>query len=139
MVGWGRGRGRGELRERQKKKKEGGEEGRVLIRRSFSPVAPVKTQRPPQLSERDTLALCIQPSLCVWGREERVRACVLARVRVCQCASVCGGGRGREGEAAVQGTAMAGGALLRRDKTDEALLGRHGGLWSRADKNTPQS
>lgn len=60
----------------------------MLIRRSFSLVAPVKTQRPPQLSERDTLALCIQPSLCVRGRQERVR--------VCHCASVCGGGRGRE-------------------------------------------
>lgn len=111
----------------------------MLIRRSFSPVAPVKTQRPPQLSERDTLALCIQPSLCVWGREERVRVCQCASVEVRWRQGKERRGEGREGEAAVQGTAMAAGALLRRDKTDEALLGRHGGLWSRADKNTPQS
>lgn len=66
----------------------------MLIRRSFSPVAPVKTQRPPQLSERDTLALCIQPSLCVWGRQERVRVCMCVSVR--QCAVAAGEGKGRE-------------------------------------------
>lgn len=47
-----------------------------------------------------------------------------------------GGGRGRKGSS--PGYSNGQRRLLRRDKTDEAL-GRHWGLWSSADKNTPQS
>ena len=80
-------------------KKGENREGMSVNQKVLQPVAPVKMQGPPQLSEHDTLALCIQPSLCVW-----VQSCVY----FCVC-MVCLWG-GSRGKAAVQGTAMASGA-----------------------------
>ena len=65
--------------------------------------------------------------------------CAFSPHYVCGSRVVCvcvWGGRGRKG--CSPGYSNGQRRLLRRDKTDEAL-GRHGGLWSSADKNTPHS
>lgn len=53
---------------------------------------------------------------------------------MCVALQLCVGGRGRKG--CSPGYSNGQRRLLRRDKTDEAL-GRHRGLWSFTDKNTP--